>query len=105
MPGNVWLQHGATGTEDTPLFTLSGSKAAPTLAVMEHWLRQLETQYQAKASTGSEAPYKSESSYPLASGDAVLEWLCDQDSTSPCTQTLPGRALAEVPGPQHVEAD
>lgn len=86
------MQRGANYTEEIPLFTLSGSKAAATLAVSEKWLQKLEKQYVAEASTSSKALSTSESSRDLASGDAILSWLYDQDLGLPCTQHLSGRA-------------
>ena len=97
------LQHGADCIEEIPPLTLTGSKAAAVLAVSEPWLHQLEKVHQAEASTSSEAQSKSGSGRHLASGDAVLNWLCDWEPVLPCTQTLPGEMLAEVPASKHFE--
>ena len=90
------MQHGVDYTEEIPPLTLTGSKAAATLAVSEQWLQQLEQLYQAEASTSSEAKTASGSGCRLASGDAMLKWLTDWEPDLPCTQTLPGKTPAEV---------
>ena len=92
-----WLQHGIDYTEEIPPLTLSGSKAAASLTVSERWLQQLERLHHAKASTNSQAPIKSAFVHHAASGDAVLNWLCESDPILPCTNTLPGKLLAERP--------
>ena len=93
----LWLQHGINYPEEIPPLTLTGSKAAATLTVSERWLQQLEKQYLAEASTSGEAPPQSGSCWHLASGNAVMAWLCDWEPTLRCTQTLPGRTF----GPRH----